>query len=218
MTKPISHREAFEILPWYVNGTLGADEQATVARHVRDCLPCRIALREQTRLESLLKRQPTVPLSAEPSFDRLMKAIDGTARRRSWRPRFLLPSLAFLSVPGRAAAVAVALAALGLALLFGIVMREAPRDAAFVTTTEPSTSPVELDIIFADGISEAELRAVIRDIDGVIVDGPSNIGRYRVRLAGREGAPGEIEAALTSLRADPRVRLASRAYIVENAP
>jgi hypothetical protein len=39
---PIGHARAFELLPWFVNGSLAADERDAVELHVRSCIMCRL--------------------------------------------------------------------------------------------------------------------------------------------------------------------------------
>jgi anti-sigma factor RsiW len=195
-----------ELLPWYVNGTLSDVEHAGVDRHIRNCLPCRIALQEQYQLEALLKQQPTVPLSAEPAFDRLLHEID-TARRR------VTP---FPSAWGRLAAVTALAAGLAIVAWLATIGGDATREAAFVTATQPSSESVELDIVFAEGVSEAELRAIVREIGGVMTGGPSSLGRYRVRIGVDEQTSRGVEDVLERLRNDARVRLAARALSAED--
>jgi len=211
MTKLLNHEETFELLPWFVNGTLSDTEHAGVEHHVRNCLPCRIALLEQAQLEKLLKQQPIVPLSAEPAFDRLLDEIGAERRRALGSSR---ASSAFSGVFARhAVTAAVLVASLGVASWLATLGRDALRDSEFVTLTGQTAADFELDIVFADELSAAERNAIIGDVDGVITAGPNDVGRYRVRIGGN---PQQVEDALERLRADRRVRFAGRAF-EENA-
>jgi hypothetical protein len=74
----------------------------------------------------------------------------------------------------------------------------------------PSHRPVGATWIglgFAEGTSEAELRALLSDIGGEIVAGPSALGLYTVVVP---GAPAEANALVERLHDDPRVRYAGR--------
>jgi hypothetical protein len=90
------------------------------------------------------------------------------------------------------------------------------RDATFVTASQSGDAYVGLDIVFAPEVSEAELRALIQGIDGVIVDGPSEVGRYRVRLPGQDVR--RADEIVDSLRNDARVRFVARAYATGGEP
>ena len=39
------HEQAQQLLPWYINGTLEADERAMVEAHLSDCADCRADMR-----------------------------------------------------------------------------------------------------------------------------------------------------------------------------
>ena len=109
----------------------------------------------------------------------------------------------------------------GVALL-GFLFWMAPtgRDGgggAYRTLASPPASGGDaLDVIFAQSITAAEMQALLDAIDGEIAAGPTDIGRYTVRLEGRD-ASARREAALAMLRADPRVRFASPS-LTEPAP
>jgi hypothetical protein len=207
VSKLYTHEQALELLPWFVNGTLTDVERAGVERHVRNCLPCRVALQEQHQLAGLLKQQPTVPLSAEVGFERLLAEIDAARRpQREVRTRRL----------ARFAAITALAASLALAAWLLTVGSDTRREATFVTTSQPGDADVGLDIVFAPQVSEAELRALIQGIDGVITGGPSEIGRYRVRLPGQDAR--RADEIVASLRNDARVRFVARAYATGEEP
>lgn len=210
MSRAFKHEEAFELLPWFVNGTLAEAEHTGVAQHVRNCLPCRSAVQEQRRIASLIKKQPTVRLSAEPGFERLIHEIaPERVRPAGGPPKKWLQHLA---------------TAAGLVVGFGVAAwlvtlgQDPVRDAAFVTATSSPAPVFELDIVFAPEVSETELRALVRDIDGVMTGGPSAVGRYRVRFEGDERGPRDIDEVLGRLRSDERVRIAARAFTPEREP
>ena len=49
-------------------------------------------------------------------------------------------------------------------------------------------------------------------MDGEIVAGPSELGRYGVRIRGGSAKASEVNAAIEKLERDPRVRFAGRAF------
>jgi hypothetical protein len=48
------HQEILELLPWYLNGTLGAEERATVDLHLHECASCQFELEEMTGLQTAM--------------------------------------------------------------------------------------------------------------------------------------------------------------------
>src|SRR5205085_9113021 len=48
----MTHREAIEVLPWYVNATLEAGERRAVEEHLKDCAECRQEVLELRAIQS----------------------------------------------------------------------------------------------------------------------------------------------------------------------
>jgi anti-sigma factor RsiW len=209
VSKLYTHEEALELLPWYVNGTLSDAEHADVERHVRTCLPCRVALQEQHHLSALLKQQPTVPLSADGGFERLLAKIDKTQpppRSMSWARA---PRLA------RFATITALAASFALAAWLVTLETDSSLEPTFVTATQSSSDSVEIDIVFAAQVTEAEKQELIREIGSVVAE-PSDVGRYRVRLTDEDAD--RADEIVERLRGDARVRFAARAYSGGAAP
>jgi len=58
------HREIAELLPWYANGTLSADERARVERHLQRCAGCRRELEELEGLKAALTQETEEAVTA----------------------------------------------------------------------------------------------------------------------------------------------------------
>ena len=104
MTTPISHDQAFELLPWLVNGSLAAGERDAVEEHLRSCLPCRRELKMQRHLHEALRAQAAVHLSPHSGFETLTRQLSGTAppaARPVWRSvgRFAAAAAAEATAP-----------------------------------------------------------------------------------------------------------------------
>jgi hypothetical protein len=56
------------------------------------------------------------------------------------------------------------------------------------------------------------MQTLLDGIDGEIVAGPSELGRYSVRVANDEMAGPELTELLRALTADPHVRFVGRAF------
>ena len=205
MTGPaaLSHTRASELLPWLINGTLAGGEREGVEQHVRACIVCRRELKEQQRLHAAVRARRTVDVSAEAGFDRLdreLDAVPGAAPR--WRIRY-----------GTAAPFAVAAAA-GVAVLAVLLwftpLPNLDRDD-YQTLATPLAEGALLDIVFVDETTAAQMQELLDDIDGEIVAGPSELGRYSVRVAGNQPDRDSLSDLLGVLSADPRVRFAGPA-------
>lgn len=198
--EPVSHARAFELLPWLVNGSLQPAERDAVEQHVRTCILCRRELKEQQGLQDAIAAQPAVHVSPRSGFDELARELDGgvgTPRRQT----------RYASARPFAVAAAAGIALLAF-LLWLVSLPNLPSEAYTTLTTPPRAASPSIDIVFAAGTTEAEMRALLEEIDGEIVAGPSDIGRYGVRLPGDES---DVTGVLERLAADPRVRIALRA-------
>ena len=201
---PLSHTRAFELLPWLINGTLAGTERDGVEEHVRACIVCRRELKEQQRLHVAVRARRTVDVSAEAGFDRLDRELDaaaGAARSR-WQMRYA--SAAPFAV---AAAAGVAVLAI---LLWFTPLPELGRAGYETLATTPGDAAL-LDVVFADETTAAEMQNLLDEIGGEIVAGPSQLGRYSVRVAGSEANREQLDKLLGALAADPRVRFAAHA-------
>lgn len=206
--KPLAHSRAFELLPWLVNGSLPAAEREAVEEHVRHCITCRRELREQQRLQSAIRKQPTVHVTSQLGFERLDRALDSPPEPSRWRRRY-----------AAAGPFAVAAAA-GVGLLaFLLWLSPPPAPAPYSTLATASEEEPLLDVVFTQETTTAEVRTLLERIGGEIVGGPSSLGRYRVRVVddGDAGLADDIERAIEQLDADPHVRLVTRA-LAEDTP
>ena len=200
----MSHDNIMGLLPWYANGTLADDERKDVADHVRACLTCRVELNKERELHALVQSSPTLNVTPEEGFERLSRRLDDYAGGGRWAP-----IEQFAATMRFAAAAVVLLAVVGMLLWLTVLQPVAPDDSTYMTLTSESGSAAnELDIVFAADISEPELRALVTEIDGSIVSGPTAVGRYRIRL--HDGAIGEAQLTdlIRTLRDDERVRFA----------
>ncbi len=207
----LTHAQAFELLPWLINGTLCGAELDSVQDHVRSCIACRIAVREQQRLRVAVREQPTVPLSAEVGFEQLTGQLDG----RGALPHFF-SARQFVGSSRRAhlaAAAALLAAVVGVAWLAGSGVNRAPE---FTTLgKESAIDDLRIDLIFATWVSESDMRALLSEINATIVGGPSEIGRYTVSIGGNAATEGDVSALLERLTSDRRIRFAGRTMIAE---
>jgi hypothetical protein len=197
----VAHDRALELLPWLANGTLTGEEREAVEQHARACIACRRELKELERLHAAVRARRTVDVSAEAGFDRLNDELDGAARtgRAHWRVRYATATPFAVAAAAGIAVLAV--------LLWLTPLPELGRNDYATLATAPAEGASLLDIVFADETTAAEMQELLDDIGGKIVAGPSELGRYSVRIAGDQ-PNGELLAALA---VDPRVRFAGPA-------
>ena len=225
MSEPMSHETVNGLLPWYATGTLADDERQYVADHVSACLTCHLELKKERELHELVQSSPTVNLGPEEGFDKLSRRLDDSGRggRRApveplaWAMERLLGQwLAYASATRFSIAAVVLLAVVGALSWRTVPQAVVLDDPAYVTLTSGSVSAGNvLDIVFADHVSELELRALVTEIDGSIVAGPTAVGRYRIRV--RDGAVEDagLTNLIRALSRDERVRFAGPSFVDE---
>jgi anti-sigma factor RsiW len=201
----LDHDHATRLLPWLVNGSLEAAERVGVELHVRSCIACRRELRELERLGAAVRTQPLVPLSADNGLARLDEQLDNDAAARTSRRRAgYTPLLRFAAV-----------ASVGIAILGGLLWLAPGLDtrSSYSTLASSSTAQrAEIDLVFAKQTSAADIQALLTSIDGEIVTGPTELGRYGIRIRGGKLDEKELGALLEQLANDPRVRFAGRSF------
>jgi len=191
------HAEAFELLPWYANGTLRGDELGRVTAHLDSCLTCR---RELEMLQALRRavRAPAEDRRCEDALRRLHARMAPRAAGRASAP------------PWSAAAV--------LALVVGLVTTlfgNTEASVAWLKNTglsmmsqshvAPSANEaVRAHLVFYDNITERQLRALLLSVGADLIEGPTPQGVYTVAFT-RTADPEEIWRILTELRHSRRV-------------
>jgi hypothetical protein len=216
------HEKVWEILPWYVNGTLAGHEHEFVARHIQRCQSCADEIvRCQSIAAAVRSSEEAARMPSPEHLARLMERIDRASasaaserwriRVREWSEKF---RLAFQETPSLFRCVLAAQTA-AIVLLAAATLWQASLAPSLLyqTLSDPGggTEPdrVTLQVVFADDITEREIRTLLGSIGATIVAGPSPMAVYTVALAANDrAAPAQIQERLALLRAHPRVRLA----------
>jgi anti-sigma factor RsiW len=200
------HREAIELLPWYVNGTLAGIERARVERHVQECVACRRELEAQRRVHDLVLDHAAYPAS-EAALARLHAELDARSRQGSGAGRSG-------SAPGRrmwpGSWLGWALAAQLGALLIGIVvwpyLHSGGEFHTLATPAASRTSPDAVVVVFDGTATRSQIDRLLRELNARIVDGPNLRDAYTLDLPA-----GAQAKALETLRGVPWVRFAQPA-------
>ena len=205
------HRRVWELLPWYVNGSLGEREREQVEAHLAGCPACEAEARECRRTAESLSNAGEVAPSPHPAqLRRLFDRIDEEERNRPGR-------LAVFSAAPRPLRLALAAQAAAILLLAGALVwsLRSPAPAAppsnYVTLADPTAAPApaaRLRVMFSPATTEREMREILIGVRGGIVAGPSPLGAYTVEIP-TNGDP--VGAVLARLRTEPRVVFAEPA-------
>lgn len=197
---PATHKVVDALLPWFVNGTLDADERTLVERHVAECARCRQEVEWLRALRAACIAGETSPEGAS-VFRKLRRRLE-VPRRAGGRRRSLLRAPWTHWVMG---AQLVLIAGLG-TFLFQDVVHDADRSASYRTLAAPSTVPQVrggLVVVFDPAASESDLRRVLREAGARVVDGPTASNAYVLDVPANRQAQ-----ALQTLRAERLVVLA----------
>ena len=216
-------QDARDLLPWYAAGTLDAKESAAVAAVLAESAE----LREELRELEALQRSVAAPRADAPAFR--VSLIAGAwqrieayeEERRAARRSSLSEALeevvakmrrAWAGLPGTAHWV-LATQAVVIVVLAGALALSLDRDRAFSTLSGPASTTAghgpRLTVAFAPTATEAEIRALLQDLDAQVVSGPSNEQLYTLQLT--DASDAAAEAALRRLRARTAlVRFAAR--------
>jgi anti-sigma factor RsiW len=216
------HEEVWQLLPWYVNGTLDDPERDIAAQHISICQTCEGEIARCRTIASALHSSDVAAWTPSPAhFIRLMTHIDREStlttverwrlRIREWvdksRRAFLETSSPLRWTLAVQSAVMVLLAAV--IILQGSIAPPVPYLTLSDVGTGPELARAHIRVVFADDIMEREIRALLSSVDGAIVAGPSQMAVYTVVILGSgEERPARTRAALETLRAHSKVRLA----------
>ena len=202
----LDHNTVHELLPWLANGSLAAAERDGAELHVRSCIVCRRELKELERLRLAVRSHPTMHLSAEGGLDRLQRQLDREAAASRPAPRRDVGYAPFFRY---AAVASVGVAFLGVLLWLA---PNVPNQTGYRTLANPPGESARIDLIFNQQTPVSDIEALLKTVDGKIVAGPSDLGRYTVRIHDGDATDAEVTALIEKLAHDPRVRFSGRTF------
>jgi hypothetical protein len=185
----MSERRFDELLPWYVNGTLGAEDRAWVEDYLKEHPSAGSELEWYRSLRTRIQdNAPSVPATI--GLAKAMTLIRGD------RPTIAERISSFFASFGMRPAMALA----GLAVIAvqgGVIleMRNSAQDDATelraLRATVTNEGPM-LKINFAPDAKEADIRHLLMSVQGRLAGGPGQLGDYFVTVpAGKEAAVAE---------------------------
>jgi len=184
-----AHREAQDLLPWFVTGQLAPDKRTRVQAHLDTCPECQAALKAEQRLEGEVAR---LPLDVERGWaDMRARLTAEAAPARTRRP------VAAWAGWGVAAAMAITA---------GVAWIPRTPTAAYHTL---SAAPVaaspggDIVVVFLPDTTEQAMREALKASGARLTDGPTAANGYVLRVA-----PARRAGALIELRANKAVVVA----------
>lgn len=220
---PDDHDRLWPLLPWYVNGTLGAADVARLEGHLAGCALCRGEVALLTAMEDEVRGLSVLEESMERNLDALHARLDGAAARppggshaapnggdgaggrwvRAWRTT---PSLMRAVLGVETAAVTATI----LALVWTLGAGE-PTGERFRLSSEPLPQVAETGwrVRFADDARAGALNRLLAELALTVVHGPTATGVYTLAPAAAGG--GDDAARIDArLRASPAIAVAVR--------
>lgn len=214
MTDSISHRDAFELLPWYVNDTLDAEERRLVHAHLGSCLVCRRELAFLEQLGREVAEAPPVDLSAQRAYASVLARIEASegpfVRRLRHRVRSAWTALRESHPAIRGALlVQTAVIVLGATLVLNAMLPD--KSPTFETLTSPEAPVADglarVRVVFAPHATMSDVQEILEAAGAHLVDGPSEKGVVTIAVPAAAS-----EALVAHLREDPNVSYAAPAY------
>lgn len=213
-----SHQRVWELLPWYVNGSLDQPARERVEAHLAACRRCQEEESACRRTAAEIARAGEVAPSPHPiQFQRVLARIEESEReerRHDGGWRLLAPFRSLVRATPRPLRGALVAQAAVIFLLVGFlawdVLRpgapspEAP-SAAYHTLSDPAPAPApafRLRVMFSPKATERQISGLLLGMRGKITDGPSPFGAYTVEVP---AAGDPVRVVLARLRSEPRV-------------
>lgn len=191
------HDAIWELIPWYVNGSLPEEQAQMVKDYSLHNTACAQEIERQRRLaEGVVKVDPfEAPLSR--SWEHLRAQIEAEDRARTPKA----------GARGRFAGLQGGLIALASAVSVAcLVLVIQPFDNSFETLTSGGEEVLPtVRFQLSPGVDPAALDALLAQVDATLVSGPSDAGVYTATLA----AEADTQATADALMALPEVLFAA---------
>jgi hypothetical protein len=216
-TRTVDHPEIFELIPWYVNGTINAIDRQKLDTHLPTCAACRDEMLQERRIYQAMSADSGIEYMPAASFSRLKARIDeGDAHTSTPRaPTAALPTRVRAQRAGRRmpwqrlAAASIAVLAVSISLVsadkwYRLRGPELASDYHTVTTSVPRAPDEVIRAVFSPTITLVELQAILDEAQLRIISGPTEAGVYS--LAANSDRP--VNSSLALLRRHGAVRFA----------
>lgn len=220
----MNKQEAQDLLPWFVAGTLNETEQRAVQAFIDSGEITAAEVDELQLFAEAVTEQSAVEPAYDPTLvDVVLKELDNVPQdlvepvivaepqpTESWLDR-LLQRLQWNSTP-RVARMALAGQFAVLVAVGGMVASQTGQDgggAYYDSVSGPViAAAADIQLAIKPGVTEAQFRTLLSDLDAQIVSGPNSMGMYTLDL-GIEDT--EIAALTAELKNHPHISFVAEA-------
>jgi hypothetical protein len=225
------HPEISALIPWYVNGTIGAIDRQKLDTHFLTCAACRDDLLQERRIYRIMSADSGIEYMPAASFKRLQARLDENAQastsaaartpeavrtpeaprlsQRAPAPNRWLPWQRL--VAASIAVLAVSISLVSADKWYRVRGQDLPSDYHTVTTAVPRASNEVIRAVFSPTITLVELQAILDEAQLRIISGPTEAGVYS--LAANSDRP--VNTSLALLRRHTAVRFAESTQLGE---
>ena len=224
--KHISHEELNLLLPWYLNGTLDAEEKEIVTKHLSDCSLCHMEMEElkllrTTIVEANEAQNEMLSVPVERMEMKIMDRIDSfeeSTHQETQRVPIAESESIWSKVQGLFDGIAMpSLSPVGMAALFVIqfaiilglastlLFNEPEYEVLSVNTQSVQDLGPTIMISFQGSATEKEIRTLLSSIEGTIIDGPKAGGLYVIELPKELASQNNLENEIEKLKSNTDV-------------
>ncbi|MEP5728186.1 MAG: zf-HC2 domain-containing protein [Sulfitobacter sp.] len=190
----------WELIPWYVNGSMPAEEAEAFAQHLETCPDCHAEINRQHMLAKEVATTDPFEVPLAQSWETLRSQITAESKARTPQRQSLWRF--FEARKGLAALIGSA----SLACLVLIVQVQNPSDDGFQTlTTTPDSDAPRIKFQVAPGTTDTALEQILAREGVTLASGPTKQGIYTAIVTTDKNA----EAIADALMATPTIVFAA---------
>jgi putative zinc finger protein len=206
----LRHRQAWDLIPWAVNGRASEEERLAVSQHLTSCSDCREEFEFQSGLAAAMQQDQAGDEGLDAQAGRIWQRLDAQVPPRR------LTRLRSLATPVRLLAAAALVEAVGLAALgSGLMGSQHPGAGAAhyqtLSLASAAAPGATVRLVLAPDMPVGEFQNLLAAVQMQVVGGPSEAGVYSLAplpvSASASPRPG-TQLVLKRLRASPAVRFA----------
>ena len=214
------HQKVWDLLPWYVNHSLDSVEQDIVNKHVKTCITCRIELNQQQQVLAKIQQTDLLQQVSQVSFAQLRKRIEeqpslytlAKHNEPEKEPKFF--SRQFLNFL-KYTTLAASLLLLALPSMLHSLIDQSALTGNYRTlanSIDDERRGNRIHIIFADQVNSEQIEAILSNVSGHIVKGPSQKGVYEVQIGNQQTNSQIVKDTISHLRKNTSVVFAELAH------
>lgn len=189
-----------DLVPLYVKGLLSDTQKKELEQSVPRCPEIRDAIEGWQLIENAYQSMEcALPEPSKNIYPGIMEKVRET-KKQSWF-RILMPSPSF--------SIALMAVQLLIIITLGVYLLQAKHEYSTLSAPAVTVSaPVKINIVFKENTTENNIRKLLLQIDGKIIDGPYSSGLYIVGIK----SGNDLEKTLNIIRENKIIAIAEKAY------